>query len=556
MSLTELIQWLDRLFQHNVGHPYIAEQTATFRSVRKQLIDAYHVDDSRDAALTQLQALLTNLATVNQINYQGISQPHNLSWAISGNRIEWDRPRIIALLDVDHTLCYFHDDDIIFNQILLDTLKTKGIEDIYLFTDMTFNSNNFEIRKKVIDELHQQGVTVHGVVTPNDYLWNHATLLDNFECEFHAYATEHTINLKYSRGLDKVKNFFALNNGKYNPLLSIEPQELPELGAAYDEVHRSTLYSEDSTVELIPADKKSLSIVIKLATDLISIARDYPPGKHLLFELFFAKLNIPGVVSGIFFDDKWPNILSCPYMLERSNTLFPVSACHVPDAAYDARGSVFYNEDDTCQYYIEAILEHSSAESSVICSSSYLARARLYNCQTVEALGGFNAFIRESNRFLPLALLAAAAVSYAKAQPAMSQLALDDDERDKHIELAKSFLAKRARVTTILEKANQGGSPGFFRKHIKPKEAESDVKIRIETIIEKIYRDLFDDEGLQHYLQTLISYGDSELNAMIMGKEKNKAAAKKFDHLKAELATFLDTEFPEREPSRHSYEMS
>ena len=79
--------------------------------------------------------------------------------------------RPVALLDVDHTLANTdRDRQNIINKTLLEALKLKGIKDVYLFTDMVFTAGAIEERLELIKYLEQDGFTVHGCITPLDYL--------------------------------------------------------------------------------------------------------------------------------------------------------------------------------------------------------------------------------------------------------------------------------------------------------------------------------------------------------------------------------------------------
>jgi hypothetical protein len=56
-------------------------------------------------------------------------------------------PKPVALLDIDGTLL-FHDNSL--NEELLESLKKKGINNLYLFTDMRFSDESLTERNKLI----------------------------------------------------------------------------------------------------------------------------------------------------------------------------------------------------------------------------------------------------------------------------------------------------------------------------------------------------------------------------------------------------------------------
>ncbi|MBA3537079.1 MAG: hypothetical protein H0T84_10795 [Tatlockia sp.] len=76
--------------------------------------------------------------------------------------------RPVALLDVDHTLLFNNR----LNQDLLDSLKSKHIKDLYLFTDMTFKNTSIQDRNDLLAQLQDQGFIVHAVITGNDLTWD------------------------------------------------------------------------------------------------------------------------------------------------------------------------------------------------------------------------------------------------------------------------------------------------------------------------------------------------------------------------------------------------
>ena len=79
--------------------------------------------------------------------------------------------KTVALLDVDHTLL-FKD---CLNEPLLLALKSKGVKDIYPFTDMLFTETSIPERLELVKKLSSKPYkfNVHGVIAPSDVLWSY-----------------------------------------------------------------------------------------------------------------------------------------------------------------------------------------------------------------------------------------------------------------------------------------------------------------------------------------------------------------------------------------------
>lgn len=220
--------------------------------------------------------------------------------------------RPVALLDVDHTSTY---GDMATGQInfaLFDELKARGINDLYLFTDMTINEGNINDREALITVLRNQGFTVHGVITPNDFAWNLTP------------ATLHSFKDSLFRNNTKfqLKNVteYAQIAESVEPVLSGLPeiQELlgtthtPPIGYAYAE---GKMAHDNGTFNRHIVEKSSDA---KFVFDIAGLKSGLGIGKGLLFRQFLDhKPDWCG--QCLVFDDKAEEIHSIEIAVHNAN---------------------------------------------------------------------------------------------------------------------------------------------------------------------------------------------------------------------------------------------
>lgn len=95
--------------------------------------------------------------------------------------------RELVLLDVDNTLIFGQQNNIKYNDNLINTLLENDVKDVYLFTSMTLKKRTIRERIELINYLKSQGLTVHGLICASDLVWNKDKNLLN---QFYTAATQ------------------------------------------------------------------------------------------------------------------------------------------------------------------------------------------------------------------------------------------------------------------------------------------------------------------------------------------------------------------------------
>ena len=103
--------------------------------------------------------------------------------------------KTLVLLDVDETL-WFHSSTEPFNYELINRLLQLEAIDIFLFTDMTLNSEHVQHRLDLIRKMEELGLRVHGVITPSDILWDKELLSMDVLNESREYLSAAFLNNK------------------------------------------------------------------------------------------------------------------------------------------------------------------------------------------------------------------------------------------------------------------------------------------------------------------------------------------------------------------------
>jgi hypothetical protein len=248
------------------------------------------------------------------------------------NSIEMNgRKRPVAVLDADHTLlCSKMADpekqnipnteegvgENIYNLDLLNALKTAGIRDIYLFTDMIFSEHSLRDRIKLIKFLESQGFTVHGCITPNDYFWDFDTgRLQEFQA---ALGKANVIlNDFCQKNVDKLPGIL----GRFPDIAErVKSTHYPPISKAYDEVSRPTILERVDEMKKINLH----SIACKNAIDSIAYLRGFASCKTIMFiQLLTHK---PKFASSCYvFDDKKENLTAVDQCDHQG---FPVHTVH------------------------------------------------------------------------------------------------------------------------------------------------------------------------------------------------------------------------------------
>ncbi|WED42445.1 hypothetical protein [Legionella cardiaca] len=257
----------------------------------------------------------------------------------------------VALLDVDHTLLF----DTTLNETLLNSLKKKGIKDVYLFTDMKYGRGNVEDRMKLVQQLEARGFTVHGVITPVDLVWQQFTEEDSIKMD--EWTTDGYRGKLYGptfeAELKKQETESAL------PFLKKVIEYIPEKnkpGASYADAVKAyqsmpTTAKED---EPLPGHMLARSSYAKVFAD--RLAQDYDNTKGLLLD-FFIRHKPDWVSSIVVMDDREKVISAVKQYVERSKTDVPITTIHVTSDKLEA------------SFYDSQLDEHLKKDPAVVLAS-------------------------------------------------------------------------------------------------------------------------------------------------------------------------------------------
>lgn len=220
----------------------------------------------------------------------------------------------VALLDVDHTLLF----DVELNVELLDTLKEQGVNDIYLFTDMTMNDSGIQDRQNLISDLEKRGFDVHGVITPVDLAWDlvpEKKAFDFYNKKLREYSGKKCVG-------DDFDNFLRSKSVTQDYDFVI-----PALDRAMEDVECGIAFKEAQKAlgGNINADR---SRVAKLLADHKAERNGYSHTKGMLLGAFIK--NKPGWVSNIIIaDDNDHVIQSINQYKEKNRPTIPICAITV-----------------------------------------------------------------------------------------------------------------------------------------------------------------------------------------------------------------------------------
>jgi len=225
--------------------------------------------------------------------------------------------RPVALLDVDHTLANTdRAQKNIINKILLEALKLKGIKDVFLFTDMVFTPGAIEERQKLIADLTKEGFTVHGCITPLDYLWHSSTeRLKSFAEKFNMLD----ICLRENAPKNKDKLPTLLDEfPEVNERISSEIY--PNICLAFNDATQSQQPLSDERLMQLNLHSHYCKVMI----DIISQLKNTASCKGIMFRQFLA--HRPAWVSECYvFDDRKDHLAA---VAECPHNGFPVHTIH------------------------------------------------------------------------------------------------------------------------------------------------------------------------------------------------------------------------------------
>lgn len=227
--------------------------------------------------------------------------------------------RTAALLDVDDTLLFGSKE---LNQSLLDALKKKGILDIFLFTDMNHHRLSIEDRLHLIARLQEQGLTVHGVITPPDLVWDQFTT-ENAQ-HFNDTYKGAFFGQEFEDYLAKAQQPYIQAIRQYSP-------EKIKYGISFAEAaktHFAMKYESEDTP--LPKNITLRSAFAKAFGDRLAALMQYAHTKALLLDVFCH--HKPEWVGNIFIaDDNRKVINSIQQYKEKNPSALPITVIHVPN---------------------------------------------------------------------------------------------------------------------------------------------------------------------------------------------------------------------------------
>lgn len=537
MKLSVLIDWLDAIQTLNQDNQNFIKLLTSLAEVRKKLFAAHDTGNTNDKneAIQAVEELLIRLQEIKDLKFKHDGTPIKLLHELKYNFFEWNEfKRSIALLDVDHTLRYEDEKhQQCINQPLLNALKKQNIFNIYFFTDMTFKNTGMPSRKQLVIDLQAQGFTVHGVITPCDYLWKHKELLTEFDNDEHLYRQKIKWDYKNDSELElikKAKQFFC-EHKKYEPLLQLNGRSLPKLGIAYDDVAQQDQVSKDIEV---------YSRTVKSAAELVGVAKELPIGKTLFFEHFFEK-KPQWINDAILFDDKYENITSCQYAVLHYKPEIHVSAYHVRDAFHSslARKSPHYNQKTSQYDYESAIKKHMSLKEKTIIASNYLENYKEKMLKTSIEKQSFDKFITETEQFAALEVLAEAAWLYAvRHKRIVSDEKLTFNDSDNYLQSATTI--NHIKKMVAMSSLQQQNYDDFIDIHInKEAKKKTPEQIAIAAMMYAKNSTLKSDDCFKK-ADTFIEKRQSFILILENARKRSQTSIDYFNKKSAPGRTFMD----------------
>ena len=241
--------------------------------------------------------------------------------------------RPVALLDVDHTLLF---DENTLNTQLLDALKSAGISDFYLLTDMTYKITGIQERNNLVRQLRENGFVVHGVITPQDLVWNSLT-------------SEKALKFKEVTN-NQLNRSKRLSGESLESILKSEKDELElsddvlmyqsvknEPGSGYEDAVKAFHTSTEEDREYgrpLPEQIQTRSVTAKILSDRLAEQKGYTDTKGLLLDLFM-KHKPTWVNSIIVMDDKPSVIDSIERFKTETHPDLAITAVHVSSQDMD-----------------------------------------------------------------------------------------------------------------------------------------------------------------------------------------------------------------------------
>jgi hypothetical protein len=315
--------------------------------------------------------------------------------------------RPLALLDVDHTLLF----DNRLNQELLDSLKSKYIKDLYLFTDMTFKNTSIQDRNDLLAQLQDQGFIVHGVITGNDLTW------DNIPAEeaklLYQWCFDNTyqgmmVGVAFEQFIQEKKEFLP---GLATAIQTYYPDN-KILGKGYADA--AAEFEESANIS---DETKTRSFFAKAFADHLGEKYGYKHNKGLLLDLFLR--HKPAWISSLIVVDDNHNVIESisNFKAVDDNVRFPlISMIPVPA---EKMGLAYYNKK--LQKHLDTDLMNKDIYLSIFKTQIEKLTSWLVNSPEKKA------FIDALNQ----------------AESLVSEISNENKEREKHFKTFADYIEKR-----------------------------------------------------------------------------------------------------------------
>jgi hypothetical protein len=224
---------------------------------------------------------------------------------------------IIALIDVDDTLIKGSYDEPSYNDNLIRFLLKNNIINVYLFTTMSFKIPDLIGREQVIKYLKTKEITVLGVITPGDFVWNmfnNIVITDNQnnynfkntqngEDATYIIMSKDTEETQLIPLFNKLNNLHLTNDNIYDYMIQNNT-----IGNAYKMV--IDIYKEnqhDKDIGNIIDVYRTKSFFALDFTALLKALKEYPNEKGPIMDLFLSQR--PSWVHSILVIDDNPDVI-------------------------------------------------------------------------------------------------------------------------------------------------------------------------------------------------------------------------------------------------------
>lgn len=237
--------------------------------------------------------------------------------------------RPLALVDVDHTLLFgttgAGEAAMMLNTTLLGALKDRGIEDVFLFTDMTLSSSSVAERQEIQDVITKFPFyfRVHGVITPCDLCWRYISGAESMS--LHKMCT--VDNLYQGKYFGPEFQTFVESQATLLPRMAravsvYDPSSVP--GISFSEAAQEATTNEG----IVSQETVARSMFSKAVGDHIAARMGFDHTKGLMLDLFLRHLP------------EWASsIVVCDDNMAVNETIHafrPVPAASLPEPAPNA----------------------------------------------------------------------------------------------------------------------------------------------------------------------------------------------------------------------------